>query len=170
MAAEAAAAAIGAVTAAVGAAAGALVNTTLEAAALADEIDTMSTVTGMSTDRIQEWNYASELMDVSTETIAGAMTKLEKSMGSAGDAESELLDRQYELNQQLAAGEITVDEYNEQLGSIGTTYSQLGIDVLDANGNLRDSEDVFWDVIEALGEIDNETERDSVAMELSASR
>ena len=166
VAAEAAAAAIGAVTAAVGAAAGALVNTTLEAGNLADEINTMSTITGLSTDTLQEWNYASELLDVSTSTVAGAITKLTKSMGSAADAESAWLDHQWELDQQLEAGEITIDEYNDQLGSIGTAYSQLGIDVLDANGNMRDSEDVFWDVIEALGEIDNETERDSVAMDL----
>lgn len=45
-------------------------------------------------------------------------------------------------------------------------YAQLGVSVIDANGNLRDSEDVYWEVIDALGGIQNETERDALAMQL----
>ena len=166
VAAEAAVAAVTAVSAAVGAAGAALIDTTIQAGQLADSINTMSEVTGLSTDRLQEWNYATELLDVSTETITGAMGKLTKSLGSAADSEAAFIQHQQELDAQLAAGEISLEEYEDQLGSAGTAYSDLGVNVLDSTGNLRDSEDIFWDVIEALGEIDNETERDAAAMSI----
>lgn len=42
----------------------------------------------------------------------------------------------------------------------------LGISATDADGNLRDATDVFSDAISALSGIQNETERDQMAMEL----
>ena len=49
----------------------------------------------------------------------------------------------------------------------GTDYfSQLGVAVTDANGELRDSNEVFGEVIKALGEMENETERDAIAMNI----
>ena len=35
-----------------------------------------------------------------------------------------------------------------------------------ADGSLRDSEAVYWEVIDALGRVSNETERDAIAMQL----
>lgn len=46
------------------------------------------------------------------------------------------------------------------------TFEKLGVSVKDSNGELRSAEDVFYDSIEALSKIENETERDQVAMEL----
>ena len=43
----------------------ALASTTLETSKLADELLTLSSTTGLSTDTLQELNYASELLDVS---------------------------------------------------------------------------------------------------------
>lgn len=116
----------------------ALVNCTMDAAAYSDELLTMSSVTGLSTDTLQELNYASELLDVSTETITGAMTKMEKSMASAAEA-----------------GE-----------GAETAYSQLGIAIQNADGTFRSSEEVFWDTIDALGQIEDPVQRDLMAMEL----
>ena len=138
VAAEAAAAAIAAVVAAIGAAAGAMVNMTLETASTADELQTMSSVTGIAVETLQEMNYASELLDVSTDTMTGAMTKLTKNMASAAEG-----------SEPMAAN-----------------FEALGVSVTDAAGNLRDNEDVFWDAIDALGNITNETERDAAAMEI----
>lgn len=135
-AAEAAAVALAAVTAAVVGTAAALGNATLETAGLADEILTLSTVTGISTDTLQAMNYASELLDVSTDTMTGSMTRLIRSMSSAQDG----------------------------TGSTAEAFASLGVSITDAEGNLRDNEAVFWDVIDALGEIDNATERDAAAM------
>lgn len=43
---------------------------------------------------------------------------------------------------------------------------QLGVSVEEADGSLRYGTDVFWEAIEALSGIENETERDQIAMEL----
>ena len=46
------------------------------------------------------------------------------------------------------------------------TLQALGVSVTNADGSLRNANDVFYDSIEALSKIENETERDQVAMEL----
>lgn len=45
-------------------------------------------------------------------------------------------------------------------------FAQLGVSVKNANGQLRNSTDVFYDVIKALGNVSDETERDVLAMQL----
>ena len=123
--------------AAVGAAK-ALTDMTVGAAAYADEILTMSTVTGMSTESLQAYKYAAELVDVSMETLTGSMSKQVKSMANARDGSAKFAD----------------------------AYAKLGVSVADSNGQLRDSETVYWETIDALGKISNETERDALAMQI----
>ena len=45
-------------------------------------------------------------------------------------------------------------------------FEELGVQTKDANGDFRDTVDVFYDTVKALSEIPNETERDITAMEL----
>jgi len=45
-------------------------------------------------------------------------------------------------------------------------FNALGVSVKNADGSLRDSEDVFYDVLEALRNMSNDTERDAAAMEI----
>lgn len=115
-----------------------LTDMTVGAAAYADEILTMSTVTGMSTESLQAYKYAAELVDVSMETLTGSMSKQVKSMASARDGSAKFAD----------------------------AYAKLGVSVADGNGQLRDSETVYWETIDALGKISNETERDALAMQI----
>ena len=138
VAAEAGAAAIAAMGAAFVAATKALVDFTVEGAEFADGVITTSSVTGIATDKLQEYMYAAELIDVSVETLTGSMKKNLASMSSAAEGS----------------------------GKAAEAYEQLGISVTDTNGNLRNQEDVYWEVIERLGEISNETERDALAMDL----
>lgn len=116
--------------------AGALKDAAVDSAAYADEIITLSAQTHLSTDTLQEFQYMSELVDVDLNTVTGSLTKLTKNMSAA-------------------AG-----------GSKSTTeaFNSIGVSVSDSNGNLRSAEDVFYDVIDALGKMDNETERDAAAM------
>lgn len=109
-----------------------------DAAGAADEIMTLSTQTGLSTDQIQKFQYASELIDVPLETLTGSLSKLTKSMASAQGG----------------------------TGDAADTFAELGVAVTNADGSLRDNEDVFKDTIAALGKIDNETERDAKAMKI----
>ncbi len=115
-----------------------LTDMTVGAAAYADEILTMSTVTGLSTESLQAYKYAAELVDVSMETLTGSMSKQVKSMANARDGSAKFAD----------------------------AYAKLGISVTDSSGQLRDSETVYWETIDALGKISNETERDALAMQI----
>lgn len=107
-------------------------------AAYADDILTLATTTGLSTDELQEYKYMADLVDVSLETVTGSLTKLTSSMGKAASGEGDMAD----------------------------AFRDLGVSVKDSNGKLRKSKDVFRDVIDALGKIDDETERDVKAMQI----
>lgn len=111
---------------------------TLESAAKADEILTESLTSGLSTKTLQEWEYASEFIDVSTSTMTGALTKLTQGMAKAKSG-----------NEETAAA-----------------FARLGVAIYDQYGELRRAEDVFYDAIDALGKIENVTDRDAAAMEL----
>ena len=103
-----------------------------------DEILTESLTTGLSTKTIQELKYAENLIDVSYSTITATLTKLTQNMSKARDG-----------NEAMAA-----------------SFAALGVSILNEAGELRDAESVLYDVIDALGQIENPTERDAAAMEL----
>lgn len=46
------------------------------------------------------------------------------------------------------------------------TFAKLGVSVRDSTGALRDSSEVFYEVLEGLSRIGNETERDVLAMDI----
>ena len=46
------------------------------------------------------------------------------------------------------------------------SLNELGVATLNFDGTARDSMDVFWDVIDALGTVDNKSRKDQLAMEL----
>ena len=110
---------------------GGLLKLGYDAVQSADDLNTLSKQTGLSTEEIQKMKYASDLVDVSFEDMAGALKKIKPKM----------------------------KENNK-------TFAELGVSVTDANGNLRDVNDVFNDSLKALSQISNETERDQMAMEL----
>lgn len=49
---------------------------------------------------------------------------------------------------------------------VSDAWNRLGVSVTDSNGELRNSTDVFYDVVAALSTVENETERDTLAMTL----
>jgi len=59
-----------------------------------------------------------------------------------------------------------VAKMKKQLDSGADKFEAIGVATKDANGNYRETEDIFYDVVAALGQIENETERDVVAMDL----
>ena len=148
----------------------ALVDSTLETSEFADEMLTMSSVTGLSTDRLQELTYASELLDVDVNTITGSMTKMEKTMSSAATQNEKYEEKMAELNAQLAEGKISQEEWaaaaEEAEAATVTAYDKIGVAIQNADGSFRSADDVFWDTIDALGQIEDPVERDLMAMEL----
>lgn len=114
-------------------------NLAVQYAAEADDIITKSAITGLSTTLLQELQYAEPLIDVSVDTITGSMTKLTKSMSDAAGG-----------NESLAA-----------------TFDRLGVSITNASdGSLRSVQEVFFELIDALGQVENETERNAIAMDL----
>lgn len=110
-----------------------------DSAAFADEVLTLSTVTGLATDTIQEMKYSAELLDTDFETVQGSLRKLTQNMRNARDG-----------NEGLTAA-----------------FEALGVSIKDdVTGELRPAQDVFYDAIDALGRIENSTERDAAAMEI----
>lgn len=116
----------------------ALIQMTRESAEAADDIVTLSSVTGMSTDSIQELNYMADLTDVSLDRIRDSLKETTNKM------------------QEAATG--TGDAYE--------AYNKLGVKITAAVDQLRSAEDVFYDTIDALGQMKNKTERDAIAMDL----
>ena len=116
----------------------ALVSMTKESAAFADNIITLSMQTGQTTEQLQEFSYATELIDVSVDTLQGSLTKLTNNMQ---------------------------DTINGT-GNAKASFEALGISVTDADGNMRSANDVFYETIDALGDVKNETERDAMAMDI----
>lgn len=116
----------------------ALISMTKESAAYVDNILTMSQTTGQSAEQLQEFSYATELMDVSMDTLQGSLTKLTNNMQNAingtGDAKS--------------------------------AFEQLGLSLTNADVSMRSANDVFYDTIDALGEVQNATERDALSMDI----
>ena len=51
---------------------------------------TLSSTSGLSTDTLQELQYASEFVDVSVETMNGSMTKMIRTMSDAWDGNKDL--------------------------------------------------------------------------------
>lgn len=115
---------------------------TKEGGRYADTVNTMAKKTGLSTKEIQELQYAAELVDVSLETISGSITKNLKAMNTASKA--------------------TKDKTNDA----AEAYKTLGVEIKNADGSLRDSKDVFWDVVDALGQLESGADRDLMAMTL----
>lgn len=69
-----------ALSAAGGVVAGGLLASGANAIKTADDLKTMSARTGLSTDMLQKFAYASDMVDVSTEELASAMSKMKKQM------------------------------------------------------------------------------------------
>ena len=115
-----------------------LISMTKEAASNADDLLTLASVTGMTTDSVQELNYMADLTDVSFDRIKDSLKETTNKM------------------QEAATG--TGDAYE--------AYKQLGVEITNADGSLRSAQDVFYDTIDALGEMKNKTERDALAMDL----
>lgn len=104
----------------------------------ADDLNTLSKVYSLNTTDLQKYSVAADLVDVSVEDIAKSHVKLEKSMYSAQNGSE----------------------------SMQEAFDKLGVSVVDSNGELRSGDEVWQETIQKLGQMQNETERDALAMQL----
>ncbi len=107
-------------------------------AAAVDDLATLSTTSGVAVDKLQELTYASDFVDVSVDTMTSTMHKLSLKMSDAKGGS----------------------------GAAAEAFNKLGISLYSGVGQLRDSDEVWEEVLLKLGNIPNETERDAVAVDL----
>lgn len=115
-----------------------LMDVTKETAAAAKELEALSLQTSVSTTDLQAFQYAEDFIGVSSDQLADSLKDLTTKMSDAANG-----------NEETAA-----------------KFDQLGVSIYDAQDNLRSSYDVFLDVIDGLGEMSNQAERDALAMSL----
>ena len=123
---------------AAGALVGSLAAISYKAGQNADDLNTLSKVYSINTTDLQKYAVAADLVDVSVEDIAKSHVKLEKSMYSAQNGSK----------------------------SQAEAFEKLGVSVTNADGSLRDSDAVWQETINKLGQMTNETERDAIAQQL----
>lgn len=114
----------------------AFIDVTIEAAAAADEMLTMSSISGMSVETLQEMQYAAEFVDVSVDRLNDGFKDLTAAMKSANTGSEDAQ----------------------------KAFAQLGVNITDSNGKLRNAKDVFFETIDALGQLEAGTQRDALAM------
>lgn len=115
-----------------------LMDITKESASAAKEIKTLASVTGQSTEQIQEFQYASDMIGVSYDRVKDSLKEITNKMQEA------------------------------QNGSEDTAgaFKTLGVEIENTDGSLRSADSVFYDVIDSLGNMHNQAQRDALAMDL----
>ena len=116
----------------------ALIDMTKEAAEGAKEIETFASITGQSAQQVQQMQYASEKLGVSYDRVRDSLKEITNKMQEADNGSADA----------------------------AAAFEKLGVNIYGADGKLRDAQDVFLDVIDALGNVQNGTERDALAMAL----
>lgn len=111
---------------------------TVKSGKWADDLNTMSKRYSIGTKDLQMYSAAAELVDTDVEAIAKSHVKLEKTMLTA----------------------------SKGTGTAAEAFEALGVQVTNADGSLRNGDKVWQETIKALGQMENETERDAYAMAL----
>ena len=133
--------AAGACTALVGglaAVVGGLSAATLSTAETAKDLQTMAQTTGLTVEALQELEYISVSLGMEEDEVGDKMKDLTAAMRDARDGSEDMQG----------------------------AFDRLGVSVTERNGELRSAGDVFFEVVGALGEMQNATERDALAMQI----
>ncbi len=116
----------------------AVVNMANDTSEMADEIDKMSQKTGLSIEGFQEWSYIMDQNGMSIDSMQSGMKTLVGQMDKVKSGNQSAID----------------------------TFKSLGVEVLNADGTLRDQEDVMNDTIMALADMGDTAERAKLQTEL----
>lgn len=117
---------------------GILAKITKDTAALGDQFQKMSIRTNVSTQTLSEMAHVAELAGTSIQTIEKGIFRMTK---VANDAD-------------------------RGLSTATETLDKLGISAKDTNGQLKNTEQLFFESIQALRQVDDETQRVALAQEI----
>ena len=102
----------------------------------AHELEILSAKTNLSTTALQEWSFAGQFLGLTADDISTYFFRLSRSAYAASQGTKASVD----------------------------AFAQLGISVMDVSGNLKDTNTLFLEAIDAIGKMKNPTEQDAVAM------
>ena len=114
----------------------------LEQGSLADETLNKALASGISPETVQALEYASSQINVSFDAIQDGIKSTTEKMYDA-------------------------QQGSEELANI---FRSLGVAIEDSNGQLRDSYTVYQETLDALGQMENVTERNATAQKLYGDR
>ena len=110
----------------------------LKSTQAANAADKLAKQTGLTREQVQELGYAADQEHASLEELAKSINRLSRNMLTSTQGTNEAQ----------------------------RAFKSLGIDVKDANGNLRSSVDVLLDIADRFKDMTNETEMSAIAMQL----
>lgn len=122
----------------IAAAGAAAIGAAFKTAAYGDEIAKTSTKLGISTDALQEMRVWADRNGISAGSLDRAVGRLNQRIGRAADGNEKYAD----------------------------AFKALGVDIHDAEGNIRSTEDVMQDTIESLRGIDDAAAQSAAASEV----
>lgn len=122
----------------IAAAGGAVGGMILKTSQWADELLDLEQQTGLSTDSIQEWREVATRAGTDQDAVANATQRLR---------------RQY-------------NDLEQDTGKAAEGFSQLGMDVKDSEGNMKDMETLVDEAIPKLADMDDVTRRNAIANDL----
>lgn len=102
----------------------------------ADEMFKLGQATGLGTQKMSEWDYVARLANISTEQLATALSKLNKNI---------------------------VDAARDQ-GDAVQGFQALGISVRNANGTLKDADQIMGEVADKFKEFADGPEKSAIAI------
>lgn len=106
--------------------------------AYAKAVEDAATITGISTDNIQRWRAAAIATGTNVDSLTISMRFLTQNL----------------------------ENYDDKTSDIRNKLNALGVTVKDTNGKFRDTSDLMWDIIDALGAMPDIVERNKLAMQL----
>jgi hypothetical protein len=109
-----------------------------ELADLTNELTDASAKSGIAIETLAGLRLAAEGSGLEFSQLEGGLVKFQSSMLKASQGSKEMAD----------------------------SFGRLGIETKDANGELRDSDAVFNEAIKSLGAMENQTERNAIAMQV----
>lgn len=167
--AKAAAAAVAGVATASAAAVAEVVKLSGEVAQYGDDIDKAAQKVGISAEAYQEWDFILQHSGTSADVLQGSVKKLASQMQNAQRVISGTALADEELEAQLAAGEISAEQYAEAYDKLYDeaykgidAFKALGYSMSDLEG-MDSTEEMLADVIARLQEMPEGLERTALA-------
>lgn len=105
---------------------------------MADQLLDLKDITGLSTDTLQELQHVSKQTGTNFESFVGIISKFSNK----------------------------IPEIEKGGTSAATAFSKLGVPLKDSNGQIRDMNELFFDMLDGLRNVENVTSRNALAQDI----